>query len=127
MTTTHPIDALPALSHRDRRRTRTAAPDTGFELVLSDGDEQRHLPLDRDLCWIGRSVLADITLDDPTVSRRHATLLVQADGVRVLDDTSTNGTFLNGERITVAQARGGDELQFGRVRIVLAGHGPAVG
>ncbi len=37
--------------------------------------------------------------DDPTVSRRHALVVRQPDGVRVLDDRSLNGVFVNGERV----------------------------
>jgi pSer/pThr/pTyr-binding forkhead associated (FHA) protein len=42
---------------------------------------------------IGRSLTADIRLDDPTVSRRHALVCIQREGVRVLDDRSLNGVF----------------------------------
>ena len=88
-----------------------------LQLVLDDGTEQRHLPLPADPCRVGRSLAADITLDDPTVSRHHATLVRDDGGVRVIDDRSTNGTYLNGERITAALAHGGDVLHFGRVQV----------
>ena len=48
---------------------------------------------------IGRTLAADVRFDDPTVSRRHALIVRQADGVRVLDDRSLNGVFVNGERV----------------------------
>ncbi len=120
MTSTEPVDALPFLVHRDLRRTAESLPACdAIALVLTDGNEQRHLPLAPGACPVGRSWLADITLDDPTVSRRHATLVVDQEGLRVLDDCSTNGTFLNGERITATRVHDGDELQFGRVRVLV--------
>ena len=63
---------------------------------------------------IGRSPTADICLEDPTVSRRHAILLREGDSVRVLDDRSLNGVFVNGERVTARELRDGDVLTLGR-------------
>jgi FHA domain len=67
---------------------------------------------------IGRSVAADIRLDDPSVSRRHA-LIVSEPGkpLRVLDDRSLNGVFLNGELVEWSRLTGGDELTIGRYRL----------
>ncbi|MGZ4174072.1 MAG: FHA domain-containing protein, partial [Solirubrobacteraceae bacterium] len=52
--------------------------------------------LQREWTRIGRSLAADIRFDDPTVSRRHALIVRQPDGLRVLDDRSLNGVFVNG-------------------------------
>ena len=67
---------------------------------------------------IGRSGAADVRLDDPTVSRRHA-LVVLTDGgdLRALDDRSLNGLLVNGERVEWAALRDGDELEIGRYRL----------
>jgi len=46
--------------------------------------------LHREWTRIGRSLAADIRFDDPTVSRRHALIVRQPDGLRVLDDRSLN-------------------------------------
>jgi len=40
-----------------------------------------------------------VRFDDPTVSRRHALIVRHADGVRLLDDRSLNGVFVNGSRV----------------------------
>ncbi len=66
---------------------------------------------------IGRSLTADIRLDDPTVSRRHALVCRQEDRVRVLDDRSLNGTCVNGERVEWHDLADGDELIVGRYRL----------
>ena len=70
--------------------------------------------LTREWTRIGRSLAADMRFDDPTVSRRHALVVRQADGVRVLDDRSLNGVFVNGERVEWQALADGDELLVGR-------------
>jgi hypothetical protein len=71
--------------------------------------------IERGWTRIGRSLTADLRLDDPTVSRRHA-LIVAEPGkkLRVLDDRSLNGVFLNGETVEWAPLRDGDQLAIGR-------------
>lgn len=67
---------------------------------------------------IGRSTAADLRLDDPTVSRRHALLVRTAAGsLSALDDRSLNGLFINGERFDWKPLRDGDELEIGRYRL----------
>jgi pSer/pThr/pTyr-binding forkhead associated (FHA) protein len=64
---------------------------------------------------IGRSRSADIRLDDPTVSRRHAVIVRTPEGeLRVLDDRSMNGILVNGEQVDWSPLSDGDELQIGR-------------
>jgi predicted RNA-binding Zn-ribbon protein involved in translation (DUF1610 family) len=64
---------------------------------------------------IGRSASADIRLDDPTVSRRHAVVVKTPEGeLRVLDDRSMNGILVNGEQVDWSHLADGDELQIGR-------------
>ena len=71
-----------------------------------------------------RSLAADVRFDDPTVSRRHALIVRQADGVRVLDDRSLNGVFVNGERVEWRVLRDGDEIVVGRYRLNFLEAGP---
>jgi predicted RNA-binding Zn-ribbon protein involved in translation (DUF1610 family) len=67
---------------------------------------------------IGRSANADIRLDDPSVSRRHALIVSELpDSLRVLDDRSLNGVFLNGEIVDWGRLADGDELTIGRYRL----------
>ena len=70
--------------------------------------------LEREWTRIGRSLAADIRFDDPTVSRRHALIVRQPDGLRVLDDRSLNGVFVNGERVEWSTLADGDEIVIGR-------------
>ncbi len=67
----------------------------------------------QDVVTIGRNVLNDVVLDDPRVSRHHA-LLRRVDGAfRIEDLGSTNGIYVNGERVERAVLREGDQLQIG--------------
>jgi pSer/pThr/pTyr-binding forkhead associated (FHA) protein len=70
--------------------------------------------LRREWTRIGRSLAADIRFDDPTVSRRHALIVRQPDGLRVVDDRSLNGVFVNGERVEWSTLADGDEIVIGR-------------
>ena len=73
--------------------------------------------LHREWTRIGRSLAADIRFDDPTVSRRHALIVRQPEGLRVLDDRSLNGVFVNGERVEWSALADGDEVVIGRHRL----------
>jgi pSer/pThr/pTyr-binding forkhead associated (FHA) protein len=66
----------------------------------------------------GRHPDSTILLDDVTVSRRHAEILLGPDGYRVRDVGSLNGTYLNRERIDEAALTNGDELQIGKFKLV---------
>ena len=65
---------------------------------------------------IGRSPECDIFLDEAGISRLHARLRPREMGLEIEDAGSTNGSFLNGQRITTAIARPGDEIAFDRLR-----------
>lgn len=64
---------------------------------------------------VGRAARADFVVDAPLVSRLHCRLTLQHDGLLVEDLESTNGTFVNGERVTKLLLRSGDALRVGRV------------
>jgi pSer/pThr/pTyr-binding forkhead associated (FHA) protein len=96
---------------------RAEIQEPGQYLVYEEDGESVVHELTREWTRIGRSLAADVRFDDPTVSRRHALVVRQPDGVRVLDDRSLNGVFVNGERIEWHPLRDGDELVVGRHRL----------
>lgn len=68
---------------------------------------------------IGRDYRASIRIDSPSISRRHATIVVERDQARIEDLESRNGTFVAGHRVRSATAlANGDPLTFGRVNAV---------
>jgi pSer/pThr/pTyr-binding forkhead associated (FHA) protein len=85
-----------------------------------DGGEVLDFEIEPGWTRIGRSVAADVRLDDPSVSRRHA-LVVSEPGepLRVLDDRSLNGVLVNGDLIDWGKLAHGDELAIGRYRLFL--------
>jgi pSer/pThr/pTyr-binding forkhead associated (FHA) protein len=89
----------------------------GRYLLFQDGAAIRTMALSADSMRIGRSLSADLRFEDPTVSRRHAVLVGEPDGVRVLDDRSLNGVFVNGRRVSSHPLRDGDEILIGRYRL----------
>jgi len=97
----------------------------GRHLVFQDGATVRTMALSADSMRIGRSLSADLRFEDPTVSRRHAVLVREPDGVRVLDDRSLNGVFVNGKRVASQPLRDGDEILIGRYRLRFVDRAPA--
>lgn len=98
---------------------RARLPHRGRYLVLrNDEGVIRRFEILRGWTRIGRSTSADLRLDDPSVSRRHA-LVVSEPGkeLRVLDDRSLNGVFVNGEAVEWETLHDGDELTIGRFRV----------
>lgn len=115
--TQHPfgVDAFSLLDHRTRGRAvlpENAPP--GRYLSVEHDDEVHLIALDRPVIHIGRGLAADVRVENPYVSRRHAIVAQRGDGSRVLDDRSANGTFVNGHAVTVAYLSDGDVLRIGR-------------
>jgi hypothetical protein len=74
--------------------------------------------LDQAVTVMGRSPDVDIVLDDPGVSRRHAEVHFVDGRARVVDLGSTNGTFVDGERVHAGSLTDGSTITVGRSRIV---------
>ncbi|MFN2572353.1 MAG: adenylate/guanylate cyclase domain-containing protein [Gemmatimonadales bacterium] len=85
-----------------------------FKLTSTSGEQSIDLQLGRKLV-VGRAVTSDVPIYDPTISRRHAEIALTESGVRVTDLGSSNGTFLNGAKITEAEAGANDVFTFGKV------------
>ena len=90
----------------------------GKYLAYEDGADQRVVPVQREWTRIGRSLAADVRFDDATVSRRHALIVHQADGTRVLDDRSLNGVYVNGRRVEWSPLADGDQITVGRHTLI---------
>lgn len=86
-----------------------------------DVDGERY-PLMGAMTVLGRDDSADIILDDPGISRRHSEIRVTTDGPHVVanirDLGSTNGTFVNSERVTSQRLSDGDRITVGRTSVV---------
>ena len=102
-----------------------ATPAPGRYLAVEESSGRRLLPLARPIVHIGRGFAATIQLEDAGVSRRHAILIQRRGGVRILDDRSANGTFVNGRRISQAELQDGDVVVVGRTVLVYVEHDAA--
>ncbi|MBA2627032.1 MAG: FHA domain-containing protein [Gemmatimonadales bacterium] len=85
-----------------------------YRLVSFDGAQSFELP-DGKTIVVGRGVMSDVAVHDPTISRRHAELTATADGVQVKDLSSSNGTCVNGARLKHGRMTAGDSITFGKV------------
>lgn len=110
-------DALP--DHDWLQAARAMLPGPGRYLAWrGDGEEIQIFLIAPGWTRIGRSAVADVRLDDPSVSRRHALIVSELpDTLRILDDRSLNSVFLNGEVVEWARLGDGDELAIGRYRL----------
>jgi adenylate cyclase len=91
-----------------------------FSLISFGGDQRFELPVGRTLT-VGRAVDCDVPVFDPTVSRHHAELTAEddGDGVRVRDLGSSNGTSINGVRVTEGFLAANDAIAFGKMAYYL--------
>jgi putative ABC transport system ATP-binding protein len=100
-----------------------AAAEPSAALVLADGQA---LALAGDRLEIGRAPSSDIVLDDITISRTHARLERLPQGWLLIDLGSSNGTWVNGQRLTApALLRDGDAIAFGRLVVTFRAGGAA--
>ena len=96
---------------------RVRPPSGASALVLSGFYEGLEVGLDRDRIVIGRGRKADLALAEATISRAHAAIGFDGSGFFVEDLGSTNGTLVNGSRVTKQNLKSDDEIQMGKLRI----------
>lgn len=115
-------DTDPEPDWLDEAREALVTP--GGYLAYEEDERVRVVMLQEGWTRVGRSLSAHVRFDDPTVSRRHALVNYQEDAVRILDDRSLNGVFVNGDRVEGQALKDGDEIVVGRYSLsflVIAG------
>jgi len=97
----------------------TAAAISGPRLVVLTGENAgRAVPVREGGIVLGRDASCDLALvTDPAVSRRHALIAPSDGGFRITDEGSSNGTFVNGQRVTEAALVPGDEVTVGHTKL----------
>lgn len=119
-----PSTQVPHGSRFQREASERRSPTGGGPaLVLAGaGGNAAGRPIPVGWSRIGRSPTADIHLDDPTVSRRHALLINQpGHNLQVIDDRSLSGVYVNGRRVRWAELGDGDELGLGDTTLIVVG------
>ena len=98
--------------------TRRSERDRAYLIVLAGSDVGKMFKLEDGETVLGRSHRADIKLDDDSISRMHAKLVLSENDVHVEDLNSSNGTMVNGERIAYQNLRDGDKIRLGETTIL---------
>jgi hypothetical protein len=94
-----------------------------FSLYVSKGPQaHEEFYLDEPIISMGRDPHCDIFLNDMTVSRQHATITVEGNKVTVRDESSLNGTWVNGSIVEEAELVQGSIIQVGTFTMVLQEH-----
>src|SRR5579859_992843 len=90
-------------------------------ITVLAGPEQGHVfKIARPTTTLGRSNTCEVVITDPLVSRQHCQILLGMGGITLRDLGSTNGTFLNGVRLTESPLRNQDVISVGSTRLRFA-------
>lgn len=92
-------------------------------LVFRGRRKERSYDLERREMVIGRGDGADIRVDNPLVSRAHATVSFEGGAWRITDLKSPNGLYVNGEQVDRRDLQVGDRIELGQHVLIFAGAG----
>ncbi len=101
-----------------RELISSARPGSGMLIVKTGPSSGTSFVLEKDKTSIGRHPESDIFLDDVTVSRRHAELVMAGGEFSIADVGSLNGTYVHHSRTDFAVLKNGDEVQIGKYRLL---------
>ena len=91
-----------------------------YRLIYQDGDTPQTYTFTAGEVVIGRSPDCQVVLKDFGISRNHAKLIVDEDGVRILDLKSKNGTQVNGVPVVEAPLKDGDRILLGKFQLTFS-------
>ncbi|MCL6502034.1 MAG: FHA domain-containing protein [Pirellulales bacterium] len=106
------------LNHTEPWDGPAGAPVPYLDVYPRDGGPPQRTLLEKLPLTIGRSETADLRLDSSQVSREHAVLLAVDGRVRIRDLGSTNGTFVNGQRVEQSWLAEGDVIHVAGIQLV---------
>lgn len=109
------IDRALARAKNSRNRAHVR-PALRRYLIALEPDRDEVLELSRPRMYVGRGAESDLRLSDATVSRLHGVVSLQGGETVVEDASSTNGLFINAQRVRRAALKDGDTVTFGTVR-----------
>lgn len=78
----------------------------------------KHIPLEGTRFQVGRTASSDIRIDEPSVSSTHAKILFIDNVWKVSNLLSSNGTYVNGDKVAESEIFPGDRVRFGGVEFV---------
>ena len=113
---TERVDPISCLDERTiSQASESGKVGPGRYIEVQGSERTLMIPLGSEVLHIGRGLSADLHLDESSVSRRHAILVPRTGGARILDERSSNGTYVNGRRVQEADLSNGDVIVVGRV------------
>ncbi len=114
-------DKIGELSESEMSAARELSSGDALLIIRGGGNEGSRFLIDTDVTSIGRHPASDIFLDDITVSRHHAKFVREAGQLKVEDQGSLNGTYVNRKIVQEPVAlRQGDEIQIGKFRATIS-------
>jgi RsiW-degrading membrane proteinase PrsW (M82 family) len=93
-----------------------------FVSVTPEGQERIAYILNDNEIMIGRTLNNGFVIEHPSVSKRHARIVIEDNDYALYDLGSSNGTFVNGKRIKETKLQDGCEVRFGRAHYVYRSH-----
>ena len=94
---------------------------TACLVAVSGRDQGRHFEISSDDVLIGRHpTLATFVMDDPTISAQHARIRYEDGHYLLVDLDSTNGTFVNKQRVKTQVLADQDRIRFGAVELIFS-------
>ncbi len=87
-------------------------------LVVSGPLQGREFVINKELFTLGSGVHNDLIIEDSTISKRHCEISIDAGGYQIRDLESTNGTVVQGVRVSSASLTPGVEIQLGKTRLI---------
>ncbi|RMB60108.1 FHA domain-containing protein [Tessaracoccus antarcticus] len=114
-------DYIGELSEPELDAVRNLSAGDALLIIRGGGSEGSRFLIDTDVTSIGRHPASDIFLDDITVSRHHAKFVRTGTDLRVEDQGSLNGTYVNRKIVAEPVAlHQGDEIQIGKFRATIS-------
>ena len=87
--------------------------------LLNDDTKSSSWLLTNGIHKIGRLENKEIILDDITVSRNHGFISVDDEDIKIIDEKSTNGIFVNGQLVDEANLMSGFRIQIGKFNLII--------
>ena len=112
------MSAMPLSSDATVARPRSATAPSESAVLVVLADRPQIVPLQSEIV-IGRDASAELTIDDGSVSRRHARVTQTTRGFQIHDLGSTNGTLVNGQAVAEIDLEYGDRIELGDVTLKL--------
>ncbi len=105
---------------KNQQREGEVPPNLKIYLEVLEGPEAgKKFELKKLITSVGRKN-CDIVINDPTVSSRHCTIEVSQEDIIIYDQNSTNGTLVNGERVSSCPLQNLDEIQLGETKLLVS-------